>query len=177
MLWLSLNSIAICNIPSLQLLKMFPRNRQIHHRCSRFYINLCPTKINIPIVGSAITIMICVVGVNRSINALKAPVRNSNDRNSEFSFLYQLWKVIWRAHSSIWSFWLWRRLFRNVVGRGLGLVMDGIYVIRPRMSSVQTEQLLQLITVPRKIANVIRWHPYSVWATVQSKTMPTISPL
>ena len=38
-------------------------------------------------MGSAITIIICVVGVNRSINALNAPVRNSNDRNSEFSFL------------------------------------------------------------------------------------------
>ena len=31
--------------------------------------------------------MICVVGVNRSMNALNAPVRNSNERNSEFSFL------------------------------------------------------------------------------------------
>jgi len=41
----------------------------------------------VPIVGSAITIMICVVGVRRSMNALNAPVLNSNDKNSEFNFL------------------------------------------------------------------------------------------
>lgn len=49
--------------------------------------------MELPIVESAITIIICVVGVNRSMNALNAPVRSSKDRNSEFNFLISEYQV------------------------------------------------------------------------------------